>query len=338
MSAANPVCMFVVGAALVLTACSPSSPAAPVTPQAVRIDGSSTVYPMTQAVAAAIAAQPDAPSVEVAESGTSSGFTRLCAGEIDIAGASRPIQTREMIACHRAGIRYVEIPVGFDGVTFIVHRSNAVSTITLEQAEIIWAPPAQATVMNWRQVNASWGDRPLALFGPGAQSGTFDYLTEVVMGQVGASRTDYAASEDDTVIVDGVAGDPNALGYVGYAYFDRNRDRLKALAVDSGAGAVLPSAETIASGQYAPLSRPIFIYVNAAALDRPEVARFAAFYVANGARLAAEVGYVALPDAAYAAYGERLQNRQVGSAFGGRSAVGQTIESVIALPLVEPGS
>ncbi len=308
------------------------------TAPAIRIDGSSTVFPLTQAVVAAMAAEADAPLVAVAESGTSAGIAKLCNGEIHIAGASRPIQTREIVSCFRNGVSYVEVPVGFDGLTIIVHPSNPLTVVTTEDLAAMWSPDAQGEVMTWRQVNSRWRDQPLVLFGPGAQSGTFDYFTEAVVGQTGQSRADYTASEDDNVIVEGVASDPNALGYLGHAYFERNRERLKALAINAGVGPVMPTAEAIASGEYAPLSRPIFIYINAQALGRPEVARFVEYYLTHAEALSAEVGYVPLPSDAYATYLARVQERRVGTAFSGRPATGLTIEEVIAAPLIEPSS
>ena len=201
--------------ALALAACSAPEAEAPAGPSAIRVDGSSTVFPLSQAVAAAYAGQnAGAPAVEVAESGTGAGFEKFCAGEVDIAGASRPILSREIMQCFRNGVRYVEAPIGFDGITVIVHPSNPLNAITLDQLRAVWRPEAQATVTTWRQADSRWPDRPLVLFGPGAASGTFDYFTQAVMGQEDLSRTDYTASEDDEVIVNGVAGEANALGMI----------------------------------------------------------------------------------------------------------------------------
>jgi phosphate transport system substrate-binding protein len=326
-------------AVFALAACGPSAKQAeaPAT-QPIRIVGSSTVLPLTNAVAASYASLEGAAQVEISESGTRAGFDEFCAGTADINGASRPIQSREMIACYRAGVRYVEAPVGFDGVTVIVHPSNPLNAITREQLQSVWEPEGQGIITTWRQADRAWPDRPLTLFGPGSASGTFEYFTHAILGEAGRSRTDYHASEHDDDIVNGVAADPNAMGYVGLAHYARNRERLKALAVGAGAAAVAPNAETVSSGAYTPLSRPIFIYVNAAALDRPEVLRFVGHYITNAAAAATEVGYVALPASAYDEYLERVRQRRVGSAFSGRDAIGVTIEEVITRPLVEPSS
>ncbi len=327
----------VIAALLALAACS-SEPEAPVGPQPIRVDGSSTVFPVSQAVATAFAGTEGAAPVEVNQSGTSAGFDKFCAGEIDVAGASRSIRTREIMACFRAGVRYVEVPIAFDGITIIVHPSNPVNAITIEELRAIWQQSAEGTVTTWRSANAAWPDQPLTLFGPGGESGTYDYFVDAVIGDAGDLRVDYTASEDDSVILEGVAGNPNGLGFLGHSYYERNRDRLKALAVNSGAGAMAPTAENISSGAYSPLSRPVFIYINAASLGRPEVMQFAEFYVNSAERVAGEVGYVALPSSAYPVYLERVQNLRVGTAFSGRAATGYTIEQVIAQPLIEPGA
>jgi phosphate transport system substrate-binding protein len=198
----------------------------------------------------------------------------------------------------------------------------------MAQLKRMWEPAAERTVTTWRQVNPSWPATPLQLFGPGTASGTFDYFTQAVIGTEGSSRTDYTPSEDDNVIVQGVAGNPGGVGYFGFAYYEQNQQRLKALSIDG----VAPNAETIANGSY-PLARPLFIYVNAEALRRPQVQRFAQFYVANAARLAQQVGYVGLPEAAYAAFATRVRERIVGTAFGGRQEVGVNIQEVLSRPL-----
>lgn len=333
-----PARALILVATLAMAACSRQAEVeAPAAPTAIRIDGSSTVLPITQVVVTAFNAQNPA-AVEAIASGTRAGFEKFCTGEADIIGASRPITSTEIIACFRGGVRYIEAPVAFDGITVIVHPSNPIRSATIDQLRAAWAPGAQGVVATWRQANAAWPDTPLALFGPGAESGTFEYFTHTVMGQTGHSRTDYTASEDDDFIVNSVAADPNAMGYVGFAYYERNHERLKALAIDSDGGPVTPSAETIANGSYHPLSRPVFIYVNSAALDRPEVAQFAEFYINNAGAASREAGYVPLPDSAYPVYLERIQNRRRGTAFSGREPTGLTIEEVIAQPLIEPTS
>jgi len=329
-----------IGVAVAVAACGQAKQApAPAAAAAIRVDGSSTVFPLSKAIGAAFAAaNPTLPNVEIAESGTGGGFEKLCAGQVDIADASRPISSREMVACFRSGVRYVEAPIGFDAITIIVHPSNPVQTVRIEDLRRIWNAESQATVMNWSDANRAWPAEPMHLFGPGTASGTYDYFVAAVLREGAASRTDYTASEDDTVIVDGVANDPTALGYVGIAHYERNRDRLKALAINSGRGPVVPSAETVTDSSYSPLSRPIFIYVNLASLARPEVAQFAQYYLANAATKTAELGYVPLPATAYAAYAQRLAEGRAGTAFAGRPHTGESIDEVIARPLRESAS
>jgi phosphate transport system substrate-binding protein len=266
--------------------------------------------------------------VTVGESGTGGGFRKFCRGETQVQGASRPILAEEMRACADAGVEYVEVPIAFDGLTVVVHPSNPVRAVTLAELRRIWAPAAERRITNWRQVNPSWPDLAMPLFGAGTASGTFDFFTEAVVGTAKSSRTDYTPTEDDNVTVQGVIGNPGAMGYFGYAYYEQNRERLAALSING----VAPSPETIADGSY-PLARPMFIYINAEALRRPQVQRFAQFYVANAGRLARQVGYVGLPDAAYASFRERVANGSAGTAFGGRQEVGVNIEEVIARPL-----
>jgi phosphate transport system substrate-binding protein len=329
-----------VGAVVMMAACSQEKAAeAPAAPQGVRIDGSSTVFPLSKALADAFAAaNAAAPAITVAESGTGGGFEKFCAGQTDISDASRPISSREMVQCFRGGVRYVEAPIGFDAITMIVHPESPVMSASIEDLRRVWNAESQGTVLMWRDANPRWPDAPLRLYGPGAASGTFDYFVAAVLRDGATSRTDYTASEDDNVIVEGVANEPNALGYVGFAYYERNKARLRALAINSGRGPVAPSAETVTNSTYTPLSRPIFIYVNLAALARPEVAQFAQYYLANVKTKAIELGYVPLPDTAYAAYAQRLAEGRAGTAFAGRAHTGESIEEVIARPLRESAS
>ncbi|MGE0045414.1 MAG: PstS family phosphate ABC transporter substrate-binding protein, partial [Hyphomonadaceae bacterium] len=269
----------------------------------------------------------------VGESGTGGGFRRFCRNEIEIQGASRPILASEMEACRAAGVTYVEAPVAFDGLTVVVHPSNPLQSITLAELRRMWAPAAEAQVTNWRQINPAWPNLRLQLFGAGTASGTFDFFTEAVMGEAGASRTDYTPTEDDNVTVQGVANNPGGVGYFGIAYYQQNRERLRALAIDNGQGPVAPSPESVANGTYQPLSRPLFIYVNAEALRRPGVQQFVRYYLEHAAELAPRVGYVALPAAAYETYATRMRERQAGTAFGGRQDIGASIEEVLARPL-----
>jgi phosphate transport system substrate-binding protein len=295
----------------------------------IAIDGSSTVFPLAEAAAEGFGqSQRGGARVTVGESGTGGGFGKFCRGETQISNASRPISAEEMATCAGANIQYIEIPIAFDGISVVVHPSNPVNGVTMADLRRIWEPSAERTVTNWRQVNSSWANTPLQLFGPGTASGTFDFFTEAVNGDGGASRTDYTPSEDDNVIVQGVAGNAGGMGYFGYAYYEQNRERLKVLAIDG----VTPSPETIASGAYA-LSRPMFIYVNAEALRRPQVRRFVDYFVQNAATLAPRVGYVALPADAYAAIGERVATAQTGTAFGGHNEVGLSITELMARPL-----
>jgi phosphate transport system substrate-binding protein len=304
-------------------------------PFTVQIDGSSTVFPISEAAAEAFQQQTNGRvRVTVGESGTGGGFRKFCRGETHISDASRPISAGEMATCRSAGVQYVEIPVAFDALTVVVHPSNPIRSITTAQLRRICEPGAQGRITNWRQVDPSFPDMPLALYGPGTASGTFDYFTEAVNGTSRASRSDYTPSEDDNVIVQGVANNTGAMGYFGLAYYEENQSRLHALAIDSGNGPVQPSVRNAENGTYAPLSRPMFIYVNAAALRRPQVQQFVQFYVNNAARIAQEVGYVPLPANAYQTYLQRAQSRTAGTAFGGRQAIGVTIDEVIARPLI----
>ncbi len=301
----------------------------------IQIDGSSTVYPLSEAVAESFQQQTQGRvRVTVGESGTGGGFRKFCRGETHISNASRPISTSEMATCRAAGIQYVEIPVAFDALTVVVHPSNPLRSITTAQLRRIWEPDAQGRITNWRQVDPSFPDMALSLYGPGTASGTFDYFTEAVNGRSRASRSDYTPSEDDNVIVQGVASNAGAMGYFGLAYYEENRSRLRALSIDSGNGPVEPSVANAENGSYAPLSRPMFIYINAAALRRPQVQQFAQYFVNNAARYAQQVDYVPLPASAYQAYLQRVQRRTQGTAFGGRQAIGVTIAEVIARPLV----
>lgn len=301
--------------------------------ETIQIDGSSTVFPLSEAAAEAFGqSATGAPRVSVGESGTGGGFRKFCRGETQVQGASRPISAEEMEACATGGIQYVEVPIAFDGISVVVHPTNPLTSITMADLKRFWEPAAQGAVTNWRQVTPGGPNVALQLFGPGTASGTFDYFTDAVVGEEGSSRTDFTPSEDDNVLVQGVANNPGGLGYFGYAYYEQNRERLKALALDGGAGPVAPNPETIAAGTY-PLSRPLFVYFSADALRQPQVQRFADYFVANAARLAPQVGYVALPAEAYTTLATRVSERQTGTAFGGHGDVGATISEVLARPL-----
>ena len=299
----------------------------------VKIDGSSTVYPITEAVAEEFQkSEKNAIKVTVGISGTGGGFKKFCRGEIDISDASRPILKKEMEACAAAGIKYFELPVAFDALTVVINPKNAfIQQITVEELKKMWEPSAQGKVTRWNQVNPAWPDQPMKLFGPGADSGTFDYFTEATVGKSKSSRGDFTASEDDNVLVQGVTQDVNALGYFGYAYYAENTAKLKAVPIVNPKGkAVLPSMENVLSGAYEPLSRPIFIYVSEKALQRAEVKKFVEYYMKHGAKLSKEVKYVPLPAKAYTTNLEHLTKGKLGTAFGGVAEVGVTIEELQA--------
>jgi phosphate transport system substrate-binding protein len=261
-------------------------------------DGSSTVFPITEAVAEEFRkVEPDV-DVVVGISGTGGGFKKFCNGETDFNDASRPIKDEEKQACADKGIDYVQFQVGFDGLSVMVNPENDfVECLTVDELKRIWEP--NSTVDSWNDVRPEWPDEPIALYGPDADSGTFDYFTDEIVGEEGVSRPDYTASADDNVLVQGIAGDKDALGYFGYAYYVENTDKLKLVAVDSGEGCVLPSRETVLDGSYSPLSRPLFVYVRMDALERPEVAEFMRFYLTEGVSLVSEVGYVEAPASVY---------------------------------------
>ncbi|MGG6294543.1 PstS family phosphate ABC transporter substrate-binding protein [Leptolyngbya sp. AN02str] len=266
------------------------------------IDGSSTVYPVSEAMAEEFMAANSGVQVTVGTSGTGGGFEKFCSGETDISNASRPIDEEEIASCEAAGIEYVELPVATDALTVVVNPENDwAECLTIEQLETIWRPESQGTISNWNQVDPSFPDAPLALYGPGTDSGTFDYFTEVIGGESGASRGDYTASEDDNVLVQGVTGDTNAIAYFGYAYYVENTDSLKAVSIDDGNGCVEPTQENVLSGNYTPLARPLFIYVSRASLEeKPQVQAFIDFYLDPANKeFVGETGYVTLTDAQY---------------------------------------
>jgi phosphate transport system substrate-binding protein len=299
--------------------------------QIVQIDGSSTVFPVTEAVAEEFQkAKKGKIKVTVGISGTGGGFKKFCRGETDIQDASRPILKQEMAACKGAGVEYIELPVAFDALTVIVNPKNNWSpSMTVAELKKIWEPAAQGKITTWNQVRDKWPNAPLKLFGAGADSGTFDYFTEAITGKAKSSRGDFTASEDDNVLVQGVANDVNALGFFGFAYYAENTKKLKAVAVDNGKGGVAPSEKTVLDGSYQPLSRPIYIYVSKKALAKPEVREFAEFYLQHAPKLVKEVKYVPLPDKVYTVGAGRLKGGKVGTAFGGSAEVGVTIDDLV---------
>jgi len=300
--------------------------------QLVKVDGSSTVFPVTEAVAEDFQkAKKGAMKVTVGISGTGGGFKKFCRGETDISNASRPILKSEMEDCKKLGIEYYELPVAFDALTVVVHPKNAfVKQLTVAELKKMWEPAAQGKVMKWNQVNPAWPDAPLKLFGAGADSGTFDYFTEAIVGKAKSSRGDFTASEDDNVLVQGVSRDANALGFFGFAYYVENKAKLKAVPIVNDKGKpVEPSMEAVLAGTYQPLARPIFIYVNAKSMAKPEVREFTGYYMKHGAKLSKEVKYVPLPDKAYSNNLEHLAKRKLGTVFGGVAEVGVTIEELL---------
>ena len=264
----------------------------------IEIDGSSTVFPITQAVAEEFSKEYPDIRVNVGVSGTGGGFKRFQVGETDINDASRPIKTSEAEECANNGIEYIEFTIAIDGLAVMVNPENTwVDYLTVQELNMIWKP--DSTVDSWDDIRPEWPNQPVRLYGPDTDSGTFDYFTDVINGDEGVSRSDYTASADDNVLVQGIAGDTNSLGYFGYAYYAENTDKLKIVPIDSGSGPVTPSDETVKTNQYEPLSRPIFIYVNKASLNTEIVNAFVRFYMENAEQLVAEVGYTPQPSSVY---------------------------------------
>ena len=266
----------------------------------IKVDGSSTVFPITEAVSEEFQASGGGAKVMVGISGTGGGFKRFCRGETDISDASRPIKAKEIDACKESNIEYVELPIAYDGLAVVVNPKNTwVDYLTVAELKKIWEPSAQGTITKWSQIRSSFPDEPISLFGPGTDSGTFDYFTEVINGKQSASRGDYTASEDDNVLVEGVSSEKGALGYFGLAYYEANKDKLKIVPVDGDKGKVTPSLETVMDGTYSPLSRPLFIYVNSKAVQREAVRKFVEFYIKNAPALVEEVGFIPMRSEEY---------------------------------------
>jgi phosphate transport system substrate-binding protein len=301
--------------------------------QIVKVDGSSTVYPITEAVAEEFQKSKQGKiKVTVGISGTGGGFKKFCRGETDISDASRPILEKEMKACAEAGIKYVELPVAYDALTVVINPKNTwIKEFKVEELKKMWEPAAQGKVTRWKQINQAWPDRALKLFGPGADSGTFDYFTDAINGKEKASRGDFTASEDDNVLVQGVARDVGAIGYFGLAYYVENKDKLKAVPIvnKGSTQAVMPSLETVMDGTYQPLARPIFIYVSEKAMARPEVKEFVAYYLKYGAKLSREVGYVPLGSQHYDLAMKNFKAKKLGTGFGGKAEVGVKLDDLL---------
>ena len=299
----------------------------------IKVDGSSTVFPITEAVAEEFQKEGKV-KVTVGISGTGGGFKKFVRGEIDVADASRPILTDEMAQAKANGIEFIELPVAFDALTVVVNNQNDwLTSITVADLKKIWEPGAQGKVTHWNHVRPEWPNEKIALFGAGADSGTFDYFTEAIVGKAKSSRGDYTASEDDNVLVQGVEGNKYALGYVPYAYYAPHSNRMKAVGIEweknKVAGPVLPSPENVIAGTYNPLSRPLFIYVSKKSLDKPAVKQFVEFYLKHVKTLAAEVKYVPLSETAYQMAVQRLSSMQIGSGFGGVPEVGLPVEEIL---------
>lgn len=302
----------------------------------VTLDGSSTVFPISEAVAEEFQKAVQNVNVTVGISGTGGGFQKFCRGEIDIADASRPISASEVAACEKSGVGYIELPVAYDGIAIAVHPSASwVDKITVAELKTLFAPEAQGQVKKWNQVRASWPDREIHLFGAGVDSGTYDYFTEAIMGKAKASRGDFTSSEDDNVLVQGISSDELALGFLPFAYYEENASRLKLVPVDdengaNGDGPIVPGPDTIKTGTYQPLSRPVFIYVGQKAAERPEVQQFVEFYLKNAETLVREVNYVGLGAEIYGMVTDRFAKRHTGSVFSGQNTVGVTIDQLLS--------
>jgi phosphate transport system substrate-binding protein len=320
--------IVVLGLSLGVVGCSVQEPAQQRAP--IRIDGSSTVFPITEAVTQAYnTTNPESVEVNVSFSGTGGGFEKFCAGETDINDASRPISEAEIATCDAAGIRYFELPIAFDALTVVVNPENTwAEDITVEELKTLWEASAQGQITQWNQIRPSWPAQPIQLYGPGFDSGTYDYFSEVIVG--GNTRSDFVASEDDDILARGVANNPNALGYFGLAYYQENQDTLKALAIDSGDGAVEPTIENVEQAQYNPLARPLFLYVNfLSAQQNPAVREYVQFYLENAPTLVDDVGYVPLPEEGYHIAWVNFQEGEAGTAFDGVPQPNLTIAELL---------
>ena len=339
LSLQKRLCAIALVSATTAAACGGGSSESPASsnaaPALIQLDGSSTVFPISEAVAEEFQKANPGIRVTVGISGTGGGFQKFCRGETDISNASRPIRPTEIDTCQKAGIEYIELPIAYDGLAVVVNPKNTWATsVTVAELKTLWSPEAQGKVLRWNQVRSSWPNREVRLFGAGVDSGTYDYFTEAVVGKEGASRGDFTSSEDDNVLVQGVGSDELALGFIPFAYVEQNQDKLKLVPVDdgkaeNGSGPLAPSAETVRNGTYQPLSRPLFIYVAKKAAERPEVQKFVDAYFGAPA-LIREVGYVELTPQIYDLAKKHFAERKVGTAFGaGGSQVGLTLEQLL---------
>jgi phosphate transport system substrate-binding protein len=321
--------------ALLVGAVSVAAPGRAEAQASIKIDGSSTVFPIAEAFAEEFQIQKRGKvRVTVGVSGTGGGFKKFCRGETDISNASRPISVEEMEACRKAGIKYMELPVAFDALTVVMNPANnwvKGGVLTIADLRKMWEPAAQGRITTWKQVRSEWPAEKLMLFGPGADSGTFDYFTEAVMGKAKASRGDFTASEDDNTLVQGVENNKSALGYFGFAYYAAHKDKMLAAKIDGGKGPVAPSVENVINGSYSPLSRPLFIYVRESAAGRPEIREFVQFMMTQGSELVTEVGYVPLPKGAYELAWKHFNDKKLGTVFGGHAKVGITIDQLLSM-------
>ena len=266
----------------------------------IKIDGSSTVFPISEAVAEEFRNEEPKVKVTIGVSGTGGGFKKFSRGETNLSNASRPIKDKEKAACAENNITYLELEVAYDGLAVLVNPENDwVDNFTVEELKKIWEPAAQGVIMKWNQIRPEWPNKEIHLFGPGVASGTYDYFTEAIVGKSGSSRGDFTASEDDHVLVQGIAGDKFSLGFFGLAYYAENKDKLTLIGVNNGETVVKPTLETVSNGTYSPLSRPLFVYVNSTSVKSPEVIEFVNFYIDNAGELAEDVGYIPLPAEKY---------------------------------------
>lgn len=296
----------------------------------IKIDGSSTVYPITEAIAEEFQKMHKNIKVVVGISGTGGGMKKFTTGSIDICNASRPIKSSEQKQARLNGVDYIELPIAYDGISVVVSRDNQfVDYLTVAELKKLWHPSAQNNVTKWNQIRDGFPAEKIKLYGPGTDSGTFEYFTEAICGAAGKSRGDYTPSEDDNVLVQGIAGDRYALGYFGLAYYEENQDKLKVVKIDNGKGSVAPSYETVQNGTYQPLSRPLFIYINSGSANKEEVREFVEFYLKNAGKMAKEVGYIALPDKIYELALKRFKEKKTGSVFKGIK-IGVTAEELLS--------
>ena len=315
-----------------MASCAAESATLSNSPNVIKVDGSSTVAPITKLVAAEFkASNENQAEVRIETSGTGGGFKKFCAGETDINDASRPILLKEMDACKQAKVAYLEIPIAFDAVTVAVNPQNTwAKDITIAELKKLWEPAAEGKITNWRQIRSSYPDRPIALYAPGQDSGTFDYFTQTVNGSIAASRKDYTVSKEANDLAHGVIQHANAIGYFGFGYYQANANQLKPLAIDSGKGAVLPSAEAVQTAKYQPFSRPLFIYVNlSSAQNKPQIKAFVEAYLKNADRIVKQAGYIALPSEGYHLALNHFYEGKIGTVFAGEPQPGITITELL---------